>query len=45
MMALYLYLLVMLVALACCWRTGAVLSLVVVAANVTPHVRTPPSGF
>jgi hypothetical protein len=37
MTALYLYLLVVLVALACCWRTVAVLSLVLVAANATPH--------
>jgi hypothetical protein len=39
MMELYLYLLVVLVALALCWRTVAVLSLVAVAAHVTPHPK------
>jgi len=38
-MALYLCLLVVLVALALCWRTVLVLSLVAVAANVTPHTK------
>jgi hypothetical protein len=37
-MALYLYLLVILVALAC-WRTVMVFSLVTVAANVTPYTN------
>ena len=40
MMELYLYLLVMLVALSLCWRTVVVLSLVAVAAHVTPHPKT-----
>jgi hypothetical protein len=39
MMALYLYLLVVLVTLACCWRTMMVLSLVAVAANVTLYTN------
>jgi hypothetical protein len=39
MIELYLYLLVVLVALVCCWRTVAVLSLVAVAAHVTPHIK------
>jgi hypothetical protein len=39
MIELYLYLLVVLVALACCWRTVMVLSLVAVAAHVTPHTK------
>jgi hypothetical protein len=38
-MALYLCLLVVVLALALCWRTVAVLSLVAVAANVTPHTK------
>jgi hypothetical protein len=39
MMALYLYLLVALMVLALCWRTVAILSLVVVSANATPHTK------
>jgi len=40
MIELYLYLLVVLVALALCWRTVAALSLVAVAAHVTRHPKT-----
>jgi hypothetical protein len=39
MMVLYLWLLVVLLALTLCWRTVAVLSLVAVATNVTPHTK------
>jgi hypothetical protein len=39
MMALYLCLLVVLVALALCWRTVAALSLVAFAASVTPYTK------
>ena len=39
MMVLYLCVLVVLVALACRWRTVLMLSLVAVAANVTPHTK------
>ena len=39
MITLYLYLLVALVALVCCWRTIAVLSLLAVAASVMPHKK------
>jgi hypothetical protein len=39
MIELYLYLLVVLVALALCWRTVAVLSLVAVTVHMTPHTK------
>jgi hypothetical protein len=38
-MTLYLYLLMMLVCLAYCWRMVAALALVAVAARVTPHTK------